>query len=347
MLHTLPIPEFVNPSGVADIRRIDYAGLHRSALEWAASHGVARASQDTRRIAFLGIDLQNTFCHPDFELFVGGRTGRGALEDTVRASEFLYRNLSGLTELIFTLDTHGPFQIFHPMMLIDQDGNTPNPAAPTVISHADVVSGKWLVNPHSIYALLGEREGREKLQRHLEYYTAELERRGKYQLTIWPYHAMFGGIGHALTPMIEEAAFFHSIARGASPRFEVKGREPLTEFYSVYSPEITTMPDGTPIGSKRVEFLDRLLEFDAVVVAGQAKSHCVAWALEDMLRDLLGRDPSVASKFYLLEDCSSPVVVPGVVDYTEDADQAYERFAQHGMHIVRSTVPMEEWPGLG
>jgi hypothetical protein len=40
------------------------------------------------------------------------------------------------------------------------------------------------------------------------------------------------------------------------------------------------------------------------------------------------------------------VVVPGVVDYSEPADEAYRRFAAAGMHVVRSTDPMSEWPGI-
>ena len=32
------------------------------------------------------------------------------------------------------------------------------------------------------------------------------------------------------------------------------------------------------------------------------------------------------------------MVVPGVVDYTEKADEAYRRFAEAGMHVVRSTI---------
>jgi nicotinamidase-related amidase len=47
-----------------------------------------------------------------------------------------------------------------------------------------------------------------------------------------------------------------------------------------------------------------------------------------------------------LEDCTSPVVVPGVVDYTEPAAEAYRRFAAAGMRIVRSTDPISSWPGL-
>jgi hypothetical protein len=38
--------------------------------------------------------------------------------------------------------------------------------------------------------------------------------------------------------------------------------------------------------------------------------------------------------------------VPGVVDYTDKADAAFERFAEAGMHVVRSTDPIESWPGI-
>jgi hypothetical protein len=47
-----------------------------------------------------------------------------------------------------------------------------------------------------------------------------------------------------------------------------------------------------------------------------------------------------------MEDCTSPVVVPGVVDYTDEADAAFERFEEAGMHVVRSTEPIDRWPGL-
>jgi nicotinamidase-related amidase len=82
-----------------------------------------------------------------------------------------------------------------------------------------------------------------------------------------------------------------------------------------------------------------------VLVAGQAKSHCVEWTVEDLLRDSLVREHRLADRLYLLEDCTSPVVVPGAVDYTEAADAAFERFAEAGAHVVRSTDPIVSWPG--
>ena len=74
-----------------------------------------------------------------------------------------------------------------------------------------------------------------------------------------------------------------------------------------------------------------------MIIAGQAKSHCVAWTIDDLLTEIQSQDPPLARKIYLLEDCSSPVVVPGMIDFTEQADQAYQRFADAGMHLVKST----------
>jgi nicotinamidase-related amidase len=82
-----------------------------------------------------------------------------------------------------------------------------------------------------------------------------------------------------------------------------------------------------------------------VVVAGQAKSHCLAWTIDNLLEDDDLRE-ELAERTYLLEDCTSPVVVPGIVDYTDQADAAFERYEAAGMHVVRSTDPIERWPGL-
>jgi nicotinamidase-related amidase len=107
-------------------------------------------------------------------------------------------------------------------------------------------------------------------------------------------------------------------------------------------PEVTEGPDHDRLTAKNQQLIDKLLAFDAVVVAGQAKSHCVAWTIAD----LLATEPRLAERTYLLEDCTSPVVVPGVVDYTDEADAAFERFAAAGMHVVRSTDPIDRWPDL-
>ena len=66
----------------------------------------------------------------------------------------------------------------------------------------------------------------------------------------------------------------------------------------------------------------------------------------DVLDRIREQVESLARKIYLLEDCSSPVVVPGVVDYTDQAEAAYDTFAAAGMNIVKSSDPIMDWPGI-
>jgi len=62
---------------------------------------------DKTRICLLLIDVQNTFCIPGFELFVGGQSGSGAVDDNVRLCEFIYRNLGLISELHHARYPHG------------------------------------------------------------------------------------------------------------------------------------------------------------------------------------------------------------------------------------------------
>ena len=270
---------------------------------------------------------------------MGGPSGRGAVDDNRRLCEFIYRNLGIITQVYPTLDTHQAMQIFHPVFLIDQAGRHPEPY--TRVSLEDVQQGLWRVNP-SVCDQLGMSE--EDAERHLAHYVEELHKGGNYELSVWPYHGLLGSIGHALVSSVEEAVFFHAMARQSQPAFQVKGDNPWTEHYSALGPEVLSGPDGSPVGTKNTVLLKVLLGFDRVVIAGQAKSHCVAWTIEHLLEDSLFGDAGAAGQIYLLEDCTSAVVVPGVVDYSEVAEAAFARFAKAGMHRVRSTDPISSWP---
>ena len=337
----LPIPSHFDPAAVGEVWRVSYEDRAQEAEEWADEHGLRPATEDAVRICLVAVDVQNTFCIPAFELFVAGRSGTGAIDDNRRLCEFVYRNLDAITQIVPTLDTHQAMQVFHAIWLVDAEGDHPEPY--TLVSSDDVASGRWQVDP-AVAEALGLED--DYARRHLAEYTRALEESGKYRLTIWPYHAMLGGIGHALVPAVEEAIFFHTIARHSQPDVRVKGTLPLTEHYSVLGPEVTEGPDGERLGEHDVELVEKLLGFDAVVIAGQAKSHCVAWTIDDLLRSPALVERELAEKVYLLEDCTSPVVVPGVADYTDEADAAFARFAEAGMHVVRSTDPIERWPGM-
>lgn len=334
-MNTLPIPSFFDSSRVGEIWKVDYESCAREAHDWALQHNLKPVTASKNIISLLLVDTQNTFCVPNFELFVGGRSGRGAVDDNIHLCKFIYRNLGNIAHITATMDTHLSQQIFHPIFFVDKEANHPAPY--TDIHVAELHVGTWRFNPALAPRFNIAPEYGQQMMIH---YAEELARKGKYALTIWPYHAMLGGIGHALVPAVEEAVFFHSIARLTQPDFEIKGDKPFTENYSVIGPEVLTGPMGETLGARNTKFIQRLQEVDRLYIAGQAKSHCVAWTISDLLEDIHAADSDLAKKVYLLEDCSTPVVVPGVVDHTDAADEAYVRFAKAGMKIVKSTDPI-------
>lgn len=339
ILKELPVPGFFNHDEVGTIWKVPYQDRAGDAVEWRKKHKIFPAHKDQRKIALLLVDVQNTFCIPGFELFVGGRSGHDAVDDNRRLTQFIYRNLNLITTICPTLDTHQATQIFHSVFLVNKDGDHPEPY--TIVTHQDIVSGSWRFNDKLGEAInISAKYGQE----FLEYYTRTLHEGGKYDLTIWPYHAMLGGIGHALVPAVEEAIFFHCLTRYSQPDIQIKGFSHLTENYSVLNPEVSQDEAGQDIAPQNREFLQRLFSYDVIIIAGQAKSHCVAWTIEDLLNEMQKTDKQLITRVYLLEDCSSPVVIPGVIDYTEHADKAFARFSEMGAHIVQSQTPIFEWP---
>jgi len=331
------VPAHFDPDKVSEIYRVPYEERAQDARLWRDEHDVPPAASDEHRVGLLLIDIQNTFCIPEFELFVAGRSGMAAVEDNTRLCRFIYENLSSLTRIHASLDTHKAMQIFHSIFLVDDAGNHPVPM--TAISLEDVESGRWKVNPR-----VSEELGVD--QDYLIHYCRSLSRDGLYSLMVWPYHAMLGGVGHALVSAVEEALFFHSMVKSSQTRFQVKGDHPFTENYSVLRPEVLDDAAGEELVGLNRALIDELLGYDALIVAGQAKSHCVAWTMADLLTEIRTRDPALAERVYLLEDCSSPVVVPGVVDFTDQADALYRDFESAGMHLVRSTTPLDSWDGF-
>lgn len=333
----LPIPEFFDADKVGAVWRVPYEERAKQARDWALQHRLQPASTDQTTIWLMLIDVQNTFCIPGYELYVAGASGRAAVDDNIRLCRFIYRNLGGITYITATMDTHRAMQIFHAIFFVDKDGNHPAPY--TDIQASEVRDGKWKFNPElASHFEIAPEYG----QQMLVHYAEELERKGKYALTIWPYHAMLGGIGHALVSSVEEALFFHSLVRTAQYDIEIKGDKPFTENYSVVGPEVLTGPMGETLGTHNPKFIEGLRQFDRLIIAGQAKSHCVAWTVADLLDDINAVDPGLAKKVYLLEDCTSPIVVPGLVDHTSAANEAYARFAKAGMHLIRSDQLLSE-----
>lgn len=321
---SLPLPSFHEDARAGMLYLERAAEVAEEARRYAATHRVRSAREDTVRIAAFGIDVQVGFATPGASLFVPG-----AVEDTQRTLRWLYSNLDRVTELVFSLDTHRAFQIFHPSWWRDAGGLPPAPL--TVITAADIKAGRWSAT----------RFPEESLA-----YCEQLEASGRYVLTIWPYHTLLGGLSHALVPAMMEASLFHSLVRDVQTHFELKGENPLTENYSVLSPEVTELK-GQKVGEFNTRLFEHLLSFDRVYVFGQAKSHCVLSTLRDLQQHIERTDRSKMGRIYILEDAMSPVrppplePLPAALDFPRVADEAVERFREAGMRVVRTTDALD------
>jgi nicotinamidase-related amidase len=346
-----PLPAFYDPAHAGEWSyRPNEAGLFELANEYRTSNGIRPFDSDSKKVHLLLIDLQKDFCFPEGTLYVGGRSGRGAVEDNDRIARFIYGNMDVISQVTVTLDTHYPFQIFSPAFWVDGTGRPL--AAHTIITTAQIREGS--VRPNPAIASWVSDGSYAWLLEQVAHYCRELERSGKYTLYLWPPHCLLGSEGHTLAGIIQEARVFHAYARHAPALAEVKGHSILTENYSVFAPEVATRHDGKGvIGERNGPFLGMLLRSDYVIIAGQAASHCVKSTIEDLLSEIMPRNPRHVRKVYIVEDCMSAVAVPNpsepgqfVADFTAEAESALQRFRDAGMHVVRSTDPIETWPGF-
>lgn len=303
-------PSFYDPERIGTLFYPDVAAIE----EEATAANLPPAAGDKQNVHLVIIDMQIDFCHEQGSLYVPG-----ALEDIERLIQFIYRNGEHITNITCTLDSHLPFQIFHPPWWADTNGNHPDPL--TIITYDEIQEGKWrpLVAPS-----------------YSKNYVKELEAQAKKQLTIWPYHVMIGGIGNVLDQELWSAVIWHAMARKTQPAWLTKGTVPESEHYSAIQPEIP-VPDH-PQGGKHKAFLATLEDAGYVVVAGEAESHCVLETLEDLVEEF-GDRPEVLQKIYLLRDCTSPVQHPDV-DFHAIAMEQFQAFEKKGINFIDSTDPL-------
>jgi len=344
------IPAHYDPSHARQFGyRPDAQKLFDAATSFRREHHLLPSASDPRRNHLVLIDVQRDFCFPEGTLYVGGRSGLGAMEDNDRIARFIYSNLGVISEITCTLDSHLPFQIFFAPFWVDRFGEPLRPHR--TISVDAIRAGEVGPNPDVADAVGAPDPA--WLSKQVLFYCESLARAGKYVLYLWPPHVLLGGDGHVLAGAIQEARLFHAYARRARNPVEIKGMHALTENYSVFSPEVLLTHDGASLASRNGALLDALLNEDRLLIAGQASSHCVKSSIDDLLGAIRERDPRLARRVYILEDAMSAVTVPDpekpgsfLVDFTEAAENALGRFHDAGMRIVKTTTPISEWPGF-
>ncbi len=358
----LPVPSFFDPKHAEDWNfGPDQGKLLELAPAWAKAQGIKPSASAKRKVHVLAIDNQDDFNKPQGSLFVAGRSGRGAIDDDIRFAQWVYWNLDRITDMTFTLDTHFAYQIFFPSFWVNAQGSQLLPHSLIVLSKDEkhlvnmgldgkVIHENVVPDPAITQMVTGTDNYPWLLQQCL-HYCRELAKVGKYTLYLWPLHCIMGSSGYKLSGVVHEASLFHAFVRRTQSNREVKGGNPLTENYSIFRPEVLSRWDGKPLGQKNTRLVQTLLDADVIVMAGQAASHCVKSSIEDFLFEVKLKDESLVKKVYILGDCMSAVTVPDgkggfVADFTPQAEAALEQFRQAGMHVVKSTDPIDSWPDI-
>jgi nicotinamidase-related amidase len=250
------------------------------------------------RIHLLIIDPQNDFCGQVAPASADGASDAGgsrrpalpvsgADADMQRLAHFLRRAGPRLERIFVTLDQHHPVHIANPAWWIGPDGAQPQ--AFTNITGQDVRSGRWRARNPAWQA------------RTLAYLEA-LEQGARYALVVWPEHCLIGHWGADLHSAVAEELDAWERRWLKLVEFLPKGSNPFTEHYSAVRAEVPDPADPATGCNRRL--ISALSEADAVIVAGEALSHCVANTVRDIAGEL---PPGDIARFILLTDCTSSV----------------------------------------
>lgn len=259
------------------------------------------------KIKLFLIDNQIDFCDPKGNLYVPG-----AENDVKRTTDLIKRIGHKLDDIICTLDSHHVVHIANPVFWKNSKGEHPSPF--TQITAKDVESGVWTTTIPSLY-------------KHGLSYVQQLEKRGRYTLTIWNPHCLIGSVNHAIVPELFGAIKAWEEEFVAIAQMVTKGSNYKTEAYSVLKSEIPDPSD--PNSQLNTGLIETLETCDTLIVAGQALSHCLANSIYD-LADNFG-DASFIKKIVLLTDCTSNV--PG---FESLGDKFIKDMTYRGMQVTTS-----------
>ena len=197
--------------------------------------------------AFLIIDAQFDFCHPNGALFVPG-----AEHDIDRMAALIRQHTGQIDHIVVTLDTHHVLDIAHPLFWQDTDGKHPAPF--TQITAADMDAGRWI-----------PRFEAEKAKQ----YVHDLEADGQFTHFIWPEHGLIGSRGAALHDTLMAAIMDWSQERGRDYVAVQKGLYALTEHFGIFRAQVPN--PAIPATQLNTALITDLARFDTIYLIGRGQ----------------------------------------------------------------------------
>jgi nicotinamidase-related amidase len=269
----------------------------------------------SRKLQLILIDPQNSFCkrvdpRRQQELHDGELCIPGAWEDMQRVAGLIGRLGSRIDAIDLTMDCHQLLHVAHPIWFRDATGHHPEPF--TIMRAEDgVILGSQTDaqgRSHDVGEFTATREEfHERTVRYLE----QLAATGRYPHCIWPPHCLIGTPGHNLVAPVTEALLAWCSRRPSQINLVMKGGNVFVEHFSAVRAEVPD-PDDPDTRLNR-PLIDRWMETDEILLAGEAVSHCLANTVRDVADEV--PDDAFLKKCVLLVDGTSPV--PGFEHYRQ------------------------------
>lgn len=232
-------------------------------------------------LAFFIIDPQVDF-HEGGNLAVAGAT-----EDSRKIADLIRQNKDKIERIVVSLDTHHVMHIHHQYFW--KGKNDEHPPAFTPITKEDILNGVWAPR---------QPEMKEWALEYVE----KLKAGGKFTMSIWPDHCLFGTKGFSVHKPLMEVLNEWAVYKTRTINWYFKGQNNRTEMYSALKAEVEVADDTTTSLDK--DLIKTLARHKKVVCCGEAMSHCVNWSTRDLLS---GWEKGREGDIVLLEDCASAV----------------------------------------
>ncbi len=274
-------------------------------LDMGLSEDIEPAENDSVKTLLLVID-------PQFDFEDNGTLAvPGAIEDFKRLLRFTYDNIDKISKIMISLDTHFLFHVFSGSCWKDKNGEYVKPYTMITKEAADAGDFTPIMYPNIFKKYL---EG--------------LDETSKKKLIIWTLHCLEFTKGWLPEQELVKMIYFHEAARKTRAFSIRKGQSIFSEMYGIFAEEYPK--DG--VIKYNTELTDIIAKYDRIIIAGEAKSHCVLESLKQFLAIYSDR-PEITSKVYFLIDCCS--CIPG----TEAETEAELKELQNKYHInlVKST----------
>ena len=264
----------------------------------------------SRRSHLLIIDPQRSFCanvdsakqqiEHDGELCVPG-----AWDDMVRVGNMIRRLGRKIDAISVTLDSHQQLHIAHPIWWKDMSGKNPSPFTLLREDKSKVVG--YIYDPSGNQQDVGEylpAIPRSDVMDWSINYLKSLASGKRYPHCIWPVHCLIGTRGHNVVEPLMDALLEWSRLTFRTINFVTKGSNPFVEHFSAVRAEVEY--PGDPSTQINSAFIGTIADYDDILWAGEALSHCLANAAQDVVASFPEPEKFI-SKCILLIDGTSNV----------------------------------------